>query len=267
MSQWYFARGGQQNGPVSFSELKTLATSGQLDAQRDLAWCDGMTDWKPAGEIENLFPRSAAMAANPYAPPSSSDSLFVDTVATFPSVRRTNYALMAGLTIAGILLIIAGYVPLMAQAFTATTSGGITNSSAAIAGIVVFAGLGLLIAGSIMGLMYLYRAWQLLQPNTTVSTPGRAVGFLFIPFYNLYWQFIAYWKWSQEWNRLVADRPEHSSAPRQSEGLFLAYAILVAAGLLLGALAIIPQIVLYLIAMKGLCNAVNYAADRTQGRP
>ena len=40
----------------------------------------------------------------------------------------------------------------------------------------------------------LYRLWSLVPPEEAATTPGKAVGFQFIPFFNLYWNFIAYGK-------------------------------------------------------------------------
>src|SRR5262249_1193601 len=38
----------------------------------------------------------------------------------------------------------------------------------------------------------IYKAWDLIQDGRPQTTPGKAVGFLFIPFFNLYWIFIAF---------------------------------------------------------------------------
>lgn len=76
MSEWFYARGGQQNGPVTFEQLKELARGGSLDA-KDLVWNSSMKDWQPAEQIEGLLgtPASpdtpAADPANPYAAPQS----------------------------------------------------------------------------------------------------------------------------------------------------------------------------------------------------
>lgn len=37
-----------------------------------------------------------------------------------------------------------------------------------------------------------YKCWEVLQPNQRRTTPGKAVGFQFIPFYNFYWVFVCY---------------------------------------------------------------------------
>jgi uncharacterized membrane protein len=77
MSEWFYAKGGQQGGPVSFEQLRDLARSGGLDPENDMAWSSGMKDWQPAGRIDGLFAAThesmpPADPANPYAAPQSS---------------------------------------------------------------------------------------------------------------------------------------------------------------------------------------------------
>lgn len=77
MSEWFYAKGGQQGGPVGFEQLRELARSGGLDAEKDLVWTSGMKDWQPAGQVEGLFASRqhdtavAADPSNPYAAPQS----------------------------------------------------------------------------------------------------------------------------------------------------------------------------------------------------
>ena len=52
-AQWYYAKGGQQLGPVATEELRALLRSGDLKAA-DLVWKDGMPDWSPAGTVSIL---------------------------------------------------------------------------------------------------------------------------------------------------------------------------------------------------------------------
>ena len=58
-SNWYFARQGQQFGPVSSGQLREYAGTGQLLAT-DLIWKQGMTNWMAAATIPNLFPNAAS---------------------------------------------------------------------------------------------------------------------------------------------------------------------------------------------------------------
>ena len=62
MKEWYFARGGQQNGPVTFQQLKDIARGGGLDPKNDLVWTSTMKDWAPAESVEGLFPHSLTVA-------------------------------------------------------------------------------------------------------------------------------------------------------------------------------------------------------------
>lgn len=55
-----------------------------------------------------------------------------------------------------------------------------------------------LLTAFIMQLVLLYRNWKIIAKAEDLATePAQAVGFLFIPFFNLYWQFIAHWKLSE----------------------------------------------------------------------
>jgi hypothetical protein len=82
MNEWFYARGGQQSGPVTWEQLGELARSGALDSVKDLVWTSTMKDWVPAGEVNGLFIASAAESpvvspappadpSNPYAAPQS----------------------------------------------------------------------------------------------------------------------------------------------------------------------------------------------------
>jgi len=62
-SQWYYTRGGAQQGPVTFDELRKLAETGQF-GPGDLVWQQGMAQWQPAHQATPFFG-----AAPPPAPP------------------------------------------------------------------------------------------------------------------------------------------------------------------------------------------------------
>ena len=60
---WYYAKDGQQAGPVSEDELRGLRDSGQLTGQ-ELVWNETMADWAPM----NSLPQFADAAETPAAP-------------------------------------------------------------------------------------------------------------------------------------------------------------------------------------------------------
>jgi hypothetical protein len=53
MTDWFYAQGTTQLGPVSLSSLIDLLRSGALNAN-DLVWRDGMAEWTPAGQVPEL---------------------------------------------------------------------------------------------------------------------------------------------------------------------------------------------------------------------
>src|SRR5438128_808183 len=54
---------------------------------------------------------------------------------------------------------------------------------------------------SIMSMVLLYKAWQSIQDGQARTTPGKAVGFMFIPLFNLYWIFQAIYGFAVDYNK------------------------------------------------------------------
>ena len=54
--------------------------------------------------------------------------------------------------------------------------------------------------GSILVFVLLHHCWTAIQNKNSTLTPGKAVGFLFIPIYNFYWVYRAYWGFSKQAN-------------------------------------------------------------------
>ncbi len=77
MTEWFYARNGQQYGPVTFEQLVEIARNGGLDPIQDSVWNASMQGWTPAGQISAIFPIASnpalaiANSANPYAAPQS----------------------------------------------------------------------------------------------------------------------------------------------------------------------------------------------------
>ncbi len=66
--QWYYGQHGQQLGPITEEQLRSLANSGQLQPT-DLIWAKGMPNWVPAQTIMGVtFPASEMPPPIPGAP-------------------------------------------------------------------------------------------------------------------------------------------------------------------------------------------------------
>ena len=70
-SDWYYAKGNRQLGPVSSTELKQLAESGQL-VPDDLVWREGMVEWISANKVKGLFAAPVEEPARVESPPEHS---------------------------------------------------------------------------------------------------------------------------------------------------------------------------------------------------
>ncbi|MBX7136231.1 MAG: hypothetical protein K1X67_26470 [Fimbriimonadaceae bacterium] len=113
---------------------------------------------------------------------------------------------------------------------------------------------------AIYGAIVLHRAWRTLQGSTARTTPGKAVGYLFIPFFGLYWVFQAYHGWAKDYNQHLVSQGLDQPDKRASEGLFLATCILMVCGIipLLGLVAQFVGIIFGLITFSQLVRGTNY---------
>lgn len=74
--------------------------------------------------------------------------------------------------------------------------------------------------------LILHRGWAVVQDGHAETTPGKAVGLCFVPFFGLYWNFVAHYGLMRQFNRLAEAR----GRPDQKvvDGLALTYSILMA---------------------------------------
>jgi hypothetical protein len=78
--QWFYAKNGQQFGPLNAQALKQLADKGELSPS-DLVWKEGMTKGKVASKIVGLFTdtsqgQSTATVSQPPSPPTTTASAY-----------------------------------------------------------------------------------------------------------------------------------------------------------------------------------------------
>jgi hypothetical protein len=55
MADWWYTKNGERQGPVSSSQLRQLAQSGDL-LPTDMVFKEGGSEWKLASTVSNLFP-------------------------------------------------------------------------------------------------------------------------------------------------------------------------------------------------------------------
>jgi hypothetical protein len=115
-------------------------------------------------------------------------------------------------------------------------------------------GIPALIAAFVFQAMLLYKLWRTLPAGWAASAPVDAVAFLFIPFFNFYWFFVAIWGLSKDLNRFA--REHNIAAPRAGEGLALTWCILYCCAVVpyAGILAAIAGMIVAIFALKSMCE-------------
>lgn len=116
----------------------------------------------------------------------------------------------------------------------------------------------LMIYGAVIVAVLIYKIWKAIQDGPARTTPGKAVGFMFIPFFNLYWIFQAYWGWAVDYNRYVREK-NVPNAPSVSEGMVLTICILTFVAILpfIGLLVSLVNLVLMSIFFNQAIDGAN----------
>ena len=132
-----------------------------------------------------------------------------------------------------------------------------------------FAVLGALISiyAFVVFLVLLYKMWKAVPATVVRTTPGRAVGFMFIPVFNLYWWFPALAGWARNWNAYAAKSEQ--ALPGISEAIPIAIGVFTLLGNTIGTIASFagvswlgavlgsPNYVLLPIFIAQVCNRLN----------
>jgi uncharacterized membrane protein len=158
--------------------------------------------------------------------------------------------------VAGLLLVI-GIVILIAAGVIETEFKNINWDLIGGGAIFIMMAIAVGIYGSVIGCILLYKAWKAIQDGQPRTTPGKAVGFLFIPFFNLYWIFMAYWGFAQDFNKYL--NLKSLAVPKLSEGLFLSYPILMLCSGIpyIGSLAGLAEFGVGILVYNFMIDAVN----------
>lgn len=186
---WFYTANGQQYGPVDEPTISALIADRSIDAQT-LLWTEGMQGWRRADELTRWVDD---IANAPPAPPrvaEAHDAASATPLPLAPKASRTLWLWFTWLMACAFPLLVVGGVFLGIAAAMARHGGG--GAAIVVATFFTMLPLAGLVAAVILGYVMLFRFWSAISGKWARTTPGKGVGFLFIPFFNLYWLFIAY---------------------------------------------------------------------------
>ena len=189
----------------------------------------------PFSPASSYYPQTAAPTGQPFCLPISKPFFLGSLIGSAAAVTL----FFATLTVAGV------------------ASSGDEEARVAVVVLIVV----LCIYLTIVMAVFLHKLWSAIQAGSPRTTPGRAVGFLFIPLFNCYWIFQAFWGWTCDFNSFVAAKSLR--APRMPEGLALAICILSIVSIIpvVGILCGIVNIFLMCIFASNACDGVDALAS------
>jgi hypothetical protein len=203
---WYYESNHQPVGPVDEAAIAELLKSGTINSIT-LVWKEGLADWKHLGETElNELSRSVAPASplsqapgSPiYPPDAGAQSQAYSAPAKYAGgsgdvTPRVKPAALKKLFIWWAVLLAVMVIYTLSTYIIPTTN---MVAVSCIAEIVI-------IAFCVINFIMLYRFWKIDQDGHASTTPGKAVGFLFIPLFQIYWVFRAYTGLANDQNRYI----------------------------------------------------------------
>lgn len=274
---WYYIDNqGQQVGPISVESLKNLAAQGAIH-QQSLVWTEGLDQWIEANKTEGIFEIPTPTAAVPIAVPSPSASQPIQ-IATAPLIASTpttspikgtpvaypnpytapatqsplaapegdypptikkggSFGLLISLYIISIIL------------SSVSSAIGVNDKNSQLTLILSLLIIVISITSAVLFYSYIYRAWAAIRPGGGTISPGKAVGFLFIPLFNIVWFFISFSRLPKEWNAITAQYNNTQNAPKFTPWSFICLGI--------------PfiNLVAIFIALPQLCRGITFMAN------
>ncbi len=185
------------------------------------------------------------------------------TVGRDLTADRKEPRLLKGFYLVAVMTSIGSSFGMFASIMFSTSLGRYPSRSATLSAFTSIGIAGVIgIFGSIVFLVLTYRMWNAIQDGHARTTPGRAVGLLFVPFFNLYWFFQAYPGFAIDFNSFAH---RHSlNAPRLPTGLFVAYGAFAICSAIpvIGWLFVAANFFVMLAMISKICDAVNSIPEK-----
>ena len=257
---WYYESNHQPTGPVSEEEISELLQTGTITALT-LVWKEGMADWKHLGETElsSLSHRVAPVSPLPQSPAftmpaANAESPSYATVA--PKYARGNTGATPRVKPKTLKNLFTWWaVSLVVVTFYDIISVMIPSNTALVA-ISCVADL-FILTFTVLQFVLLYQFWKVNQDGSAGTTPGKAVGYLFIPIFNLYWLFRAYCGLANDQNRYI-DRHFDSTTPVKRSHLLISVIYLISS---IGGSFVLYLILSFQTASKFINSSVTSASE------
>lgn len=197
---WYYSMNNQPVGPVDSETIRSLLQSGKIDVNT-LVWQEGMADWKRLGET--VFAAPVSQPVPTYAPAQSAQPVQpAPAYSTYPVGSTTPPPFYSTVKASTLKNLYIWFVILFSLSTIASLFTSMITDTDAMTSFTCVVGV-LALGGGVLFLLQMYNYWKMIQDGYASTTPGKAIGFLFIPLYNLYWAFQTFWGLSKNLNSFI----------------------------------------------------------------
>jgi len=183
---------------------------------------------------------------------------------------RTLFAWWIGLLVGSVLCMTVASGLLVAGAIIEDLHGGGRGEPYLVAGFVVLvpamlAGL----AGYVLWAILVYRWWRQIQDGYATTSAGKATGFQFIPFFNLYWWFVMIWNLAKDLNAYANRHGIEVSRPSDQLALWtcIVYVGSSVAGFCAGAFSLPLYLAVFVMLVLSARQLNAASIDIATGRP
>ena len=239
--QIYISKNNQQLGPFDEQIVMAMLRNGQL-SPNDMAFQSGQANWQP---LNSIFPSAGQMMPMRF----SQKLALPNTLGNSPKMNKRR---LLGLYFVSLIIVAVGIFAVVLGLMTANDniSPGVTIAAFVIA---VLAYLQFLVVHTVLTFYILFKMWSSIQDGVSITT-GKAIGFLFIPVFGVYWFFVAWGGFPNEYNSFV-DRHQ-LKIPRLENGAYIFFPIIaLVTGLLVFPILALPFVFMAVISQT--CDAVN----------
>ena len=208
---WYYQENYKQIGPMDSDEMEKLIRDGQVSRSTKV-WREGMADWQVAiqTELRGIFSKSLPP---PIEPPPVAAAFQVDDAKRLNTWFRIWWICCVCVVAIQLMLIVAATSPISPPLFIKAT---------------VLIALGVApVSALVFCLLIIRKLWSLIPAGKAKTTPDKAIGFLFLPLFNFYWQFIAVYGLAQALN--IETRRNSIENKKVNEALSVSVCIIVLA--------------------------------------
>jgi hypothetical protein len=198
---WYYRLDKKDCGPTSIENLRELAITGQINEKTPVVKV-GLRNWKWLRDSE----------ISEYVL-SESNRSFVDesniSDDQSQSISKTTKVKLYNLNLLFIIWVLLAIIDFTVHALAVLMPKTMISQNQ------LKCLNGFFLLEFIFELILLYRLWSLIPFNYRRTSPGKAVGFLLIPFFSFYWNFVAFWGFSKDLNLFITKMPKGGNGAQQ----------------------------------------------------